>query len=83
VPDPPPRSKVMLSLELPADQATLAAVRQRLGLEAAEIDARFGVVPIDPDHGLYTVLVTPEAAERVKGSPGVSGPFANPPIEPI
>ena len=83
MPDPSPQSKVMLSLELPADEASLPAVRQRLGLDAAEIDAGFGVIPIDPDHGLYTVLVTPEAAERVKGTPGVSGPFANPPIEPI
>jgi hypothetical protein len=83
MPDPAPQSKVMLSLELPADEASLPAVRQRLGLDAAEIDAGFGVIPIDPDHGLYTVLVTPEAAERVKGTPGVSGPFANPPIEPI
>jgi hypothetical protein len=80
MPDP---SKVMVSLELPADQASVAAVRQRLGLGPNEIDAAFGVVPIDPDHGLYTVLVTPEAAERVKGMPGVSGPFANPPVEPI
>ena len=80
MPDP---SNVMLSLELPADEASVAAVRQRLGLAADEIDGAFGVVPIDPDHGLYTVLVTPEAAERVKGRPDVGGPFANPPIEPI
>ena len=79
----PDRAKVMLSLELPADEATVPAVRQRLALDADEIDGAFGVVPIDPDHGLYTVLVSPEAAERVKGSPGVSGPFGNPPIEPI
>lgn len=84
MPDPASRaSKVMLSLELPADQASVAAVRRRLGLDAGDIDASFGVVPIDPDHGLYTILVTPEAAQRVQGTPGVSGPFANPPIEPI
>ena len=73
----------MLTIELPRERATVDAVRERLGLEAFDIDTGFGVVPIDPDNGLYTVLVTPDAAERVQGTPGVSGPFANPPIEPI
>ncbi len=75
--------KVMLTVQLQRERATLDAVREHLRLDAADIDTTFGVVPIDPDNGLFTVLVTPEAAERVQGTPGVSGPFANPPIEPI
>ena len=81
MPEPPP--KVMLTLTLPPDRANVAAVRQQLGLDDVEIDKTFGVVPIDPDQHLYTVLVSPEAAQRVQGTPGVGGPFANPPIEPI
>jgi hypothetical protein len=80
---PGPSPSVMLTLKLPRRRATVQSVQKRLGLAPSEIDATFGVVPIDPEHDLYTVLVTPEAAERVKGTPGVGGPFANPPIEPI
>ena len=76
-------SKVMLTVKLPPEQASVRAVQEQLGLDPTEIDPTFGVVPIDPEQGFYTVLVTPQAAERVKGSPGVGGPFANPPIEPI
>ena len=81
MPEPPP--KVMLTLKLPPERANVHAVQQQLKIGAKDIDPSFGVVPIDPDNGLYTVLVSPEVAERVQGSPGVSGPFANPPIEPI
>ena len=73
----------MLTLTLPPDRANVAAVREHLGLDEAELDKAFGVVPIDPDKHLYTILVSPDAARRVQGSPGVGGTFANPPIEPI
>ena len=73
----------MLTLELDPQEATVSRVAVRLGLEPGEIDAEFGVVAIDPDNHLYTVLVEERASERVAGQPGVEGPFSNPRIEPF
>ena len=73
----------MLTLELDPQEATVGQVAERLGLAPEEIDAEFGVVPIDPDNHLYTVLVEEQASARVAGQPGVEGPFANPRIEPF
>jgi hypothetical protein len=73
----------MMTVELDPDSATLDKVAERLGLAPEEIDADFGVVPIDPDKHLYTVLVDEQASSRVAGQPGVEGPFANPRIEPF
>ncbi len=73
----------MLTLELDPQEATVGQVAERLGLATEEIDADFGVVPIDPDKHLYTVLVEERASERVAGQPGVDGPFSNPRIEPF
>jgi len=76
-------AKLMLTLRLNPAQATLAHVRDKLKLDAEEIDSDFGVVSIDPAAQLYTVLVDDAAALRVAGTAGVQGPFANPPIEPF
>lgn len=73
----------MMTVELDPDSATVDKVAERLGLEPGEIDADFGVVPIDPDNHLYSVLVDEQASARVAGQPGVEGPFSNPRIEPF
>lgn len=72
---------LLITVTLPAG-ATLASARRRLGLTAAEVDADYGLVPIDPARGTYALLVTEAAAERIRGTPGAGGPYANPRIEP-
>ena len=77
----------MLTLRLPAGQATLDEARKRLGLSEHEVDPKFGLVPLDPTEGTYAVLVSAEAGARAAASAGdtgeVGGPYANPPIEPF
>jgi hypothetical protein len=72
----------MVTLELEPGQANLDEVRRLLGLGEDDVDANFGVVNISPKERLYTILVDPEAAERVRGAAPVRGVFANPRIEP-
>jgi hypothetical protein len=49
----------------------------------ADVDANYGLVPIDPDENRYAILVEESAADRVAAQPGAQGPFANPRIEPF
>ncbi|MEV6836561.1 hypothetical protein AB0N17_18940 [Streptomyces sp. NPDC051133] len=72
---------VLVTVTLPAG-ATLDDALRRYGLTPAEADEAYGLVSVDPAQGLYALLVTEEAAARITGSPGVSGPYANPSIEP-
>jgi hypothetical protein len=76
-------TKVMVTLKLDPEQASLTQVRRLLGLAADEVDRRFGVVNISPSEHLYTILVEEEAAARVHGAPPVRGVHANPRIEPF
>jgi hypothetical protein len=74
---------VMMTVELDPEAATVAQAAERLGVERDRIDADFGVVCIDPDQNLYTVLVDEQAAAGAADKPGVEGPFSNPRIEPF
>jgi hypothetical protein len=75
--------KLMVTVKLDPERATLEDAREQLGLDEGELDEDFGVVEIDPEQHSYTVLVEKQVAERITGQPGVKGPFANPPIEPF
>ena len=72
----------MVTLQLQPEQASLPEVRRLLGLAEDEVDQGFGVVNISPKERLYTILVSPEAAERVRGAEPVKGVYSNPRIEP-
>jgi hypothetical protein len=74
--------RVMVSLRLDPEQASLPEVRRLLGLAADEVDPAFGVVNISPAEDLYTILVDEAAADRIAGAPAVEGVFGNPRIEP-
>jgi hypothetical protein len=74
--------RVMVTLRLDPEQASLPEVRRLLGLAEDEVDPTFGVVNISPAERLYTILVDEAAAERVAGAPPVEGVFGNPRIEP-
>jgi hypothetical protein len=75
-------AKVMVTLRLQPEQASLPKVRRLLGLEEGEVDPTFGVVNISPKEHLYTILVEEEAAARVRDADAVTGVHSNPPIEP-
>jgi hypothetical protein len=74
--------RVMVTLRLDPEQASLPEVRRLLGLAEDEVDPAFGVVNISPAERLYTILVDEAAAERIAGAPAVEGVFGNPRIEP-
>ena len=61
---------------------------ERLGFKPEEIDERFGVIEIDPDERLYTILADADAVNRVRSQeesagPDLEGPFANVSIAPF
>jgi hypothetical protein len=76
-------AKVMVTLRLDPEQASLAEVRRLLGLGEGEVDAGFGVVNIGPAEHLYAILVDEATAARVQGADPVQGVHANPRIEPF
>jgi hypothetical protein len=67
---------------------SIAQICSKFGFEAQELDQHFGVVEIDPEDNLYTILVDQKAAERVReqlgeDTPDIEGPFSDVRIEPF
>jgi hypothetical protein len=75
----------MLTIRSPRGAPTLEELQTRYGLSSEEIDASFGVVQLDPNDNLYTILVEGAAAGKVRPDQewDVEGPFSNPKIEPF
>ena len=73
----------MMTVELAADAVSLDAAAQRLGVGVEDLDAEYGLVPVDPDNHLYSVLVDEKAGADAGRRAGVEGPFSNPRIEPF
>jgi len=74
----------MLTLNGWTKEPTVDEVMEELGLTQEEIDREYGVQMIDPVAGDYVILVEEEAAKRVSSAHAdVSGPYANPRIEPF
>ncbi len=63
---------------------SLEVAAAQLGVAVDDIDRHYGIVPIDPLHGVYAVQVR---ADRLRdtdtGGDAFRGPFANPRIEPL
>ncbi|MFJ3669164.1 hypothetical protein ACIPSE_22200 [Streptomyces sp. NPDC090106] len=82
----PQSPTVLVTVTLPPG-ATLDDAVRRLGLADDEVDTAYGLVPVDPAHGTYALLVTEAAGARVQGAPGARGayrgPYENPRIEPF
>jgi hypothetical protein len=75
--------RVLVTLRLDPEQASLPEVRRLLGLAKDEVDPAFGVVNISPAEHRYTILVDEAAAARIADAPPVEGVFGNPRIEPF
>ena len=73
---------VLMTVELPG-AASLHAAAERLGVAPGDLDAEFGVIPVDPEQRLYSVMVEERASAAAAERPGTGGPFANPKIEPF
>jgi hypothetical protein len=76
-------SKVMVTVKLDPEHASVDHARALLGIDDAAIDHDFGVIAVSPEQDLYTVLVDADAAERMSTGEGIAGPFSNPRIEPF
>jgi hypothetical protein len=70
-----------MTVRLDPDEVSLPAVQEKLGVDADQIDTSFGVVSIDPDQGLYAVMVEEGLAARAAENEGVEGPYSDPGIE--
>lgn len=78
-------SKVMVTITALDRPPTIADLRRRFKLSEEQIDESFGVVEVDPEEHVYTVLVDAGAAARITGNEEwtAEGPFSNPPIQPF
>ena len=77
-------SKLLYTLRLDPQDASPQGVTKLLNLDVGDLDEDFGVVPIDPDKSLYSILVDERAVPSTNEAVGdVKGPFANPRIEPF
>ena len=76
-------ARMMVTLRLPPEQASLEELRRLLGLSPEEVDPAFGVVNISPAEHLYTILVDEAAAARVANADPVEGVYGHPRIEPF
>jgi hypothetical protein len=80
---PDPNETVMMTVTLDASKASIDAAATQLGVPLKNMDHSFGVVPIDPDAGLYAVKVARHAAPPGQAQGTFRGPFSNPRIAPF
>jgi len=78
-----PSAVELMTVTAPHGKPSLADAAQRLGVELSDMDATFGVVPVDPDRGLYAVQVKAGRAQPAAPGAEYHGPFSNPTIAPF
>ena len=71
-------AKEFMVVESRKSRPTLEEAARLLKIDAKHLDAQFGVVLIDPQRHLYTVLVDAGVVSASTG--GERGPFSNPGI---
>ena len=63
---------------------SLASAATQLGAALEDLDAAFGVVPVDPQAGLYAVQARSDrVSAAVRGDRGYQGPYSSPKIVPL
>ena len=62
---------------------TLVEIQKMFGLTDKDVDVSFGVVEVDPQAQVYTILVEESGAAKVRSNNEVKveGPFSNPRID--
>jgi hypothetical protein len=75
-------SKMLYSVNWEGEKPSLEQVAKKYGFKTNDIDQEFGVVEIDPQDNLYSILVE-ENAVVLKDAKNIKGPFSNPRIEPF
>lgn len=78
-------TKVLMTIRFHGKSPTLGQVQERYSLSDEEVDHDFGLVEIDPDEHLYTLMVEESAARKIRddGEWEVKGPYANVRIAPF
>lgn len=75
-------SKMLYSVNWKGDKPTIEQVAKKFGFKKKDLDEDFGVVEIDPQNNLYSILIE-ETAVVPKDEKNIEGPFSNPRIEPF
>jgi hypothetical protein len=77
-----PQAVELMTVTIPHGSPSLAEAAQRLGVDVSDMDATFGVVPVDPDRGLYAVQVRAGRVPKPPEGSEYRGPWSNPNIAP-
>ena len=83
--------RVLYNVRWPNGPPTIDQICEKYCFSPDELDGDYGVVEIDPQDHLYSILVDDTAIARVehewdaagKRDKGLKGPFSNPMIEPF
>lgn len=78
----PPALVEMMTIVAPRGAPSLEEAARQLGIDPNDMDASFGVVPIDPQRGLYAVQIRSKKPQQ-PASGQYQGPWSNPRIEPF
>lgn len=75
----------LMTVTVPRGAPSLGEAARQLGVEVEDMDAIFGVVPIDPNRGIYAVQVRAgKLPAQQRGKPeDYRGPWSNPRIAPF
>jgi len=74
----------LMTITSPRGAPTLTEAARQLGVSVENMDRVFGVVPIDPEKGVYAVQVKgPHPRASQQGTDEFRGPWSNPRIEPF
>ena len=75
-------SKMLYTIKWEGTKPTIEQVVEKFGFDKKDIDAEFGIIEIDPQDNLYSILLE-ETTIAEKFPKTVEGPFSNPRIEPF
>ena len=80
--------KLLFSIKWEDGQPSTEQICEKYGFEPQEIDSQYGIIEIDPEDNLFSILVDQEAAQRVReqlgdDDEGIDGPFSNARIAPF
>jgi hypothetical protein len=74
----------LITVQGRSEPPTLESAARQIGVQVADIDARFGIVPIDLVNQLYAVQVRSDRLpEKFIEKQPYPGPYSEPRIEPF